>query len=741
MDSLESKAGLPASLFLPTAAAKQPPHFPATHTTLTAVISTLAMGGAEKIVLEWAASVVQHTATRFNVRLVVLRSAECEWPLPPGVLITRLALENPLQQLEALARTLVKAGNPTVLCHLLRADERAALTRGGARAIPVLHNAEQGWSEGADTLARAPQVITVSRAAEMELKKAGVRTPCSVIRHLPRTPGAPANGHAWRERWAIPRDALVIGMLGAVKPQKDYPRALHLFAALLAQRDAWLVILGGPVGRDGPAAWYAVLATAQRLGIAHRVRLPGFVGDAVNALPAFDLLLNTSQYEGLSIATLEALAAGLPAVVSAVGGQGEVQAPGLTLVDSSASEATWLTAITQAAGTKPDAPAWRGFPAHRLWTLFHLPPPSTHAHGTLFVTANLNAGGAQRSLVNLACALHGAMRFEIAVCGNSSTDYFYDTLTARGITVHRSAATRDCFDHAEELCNYLILNMFSTICFWNTDAKVKLLLSKALQHTCVRIIDVSPGGYAFEEMSAVADFQQWIAFDEAAYYVRLDALVLKFKGDAPAGVRKRMQVIPNGVPSPQRLRLKSAAENKTTRIVVSGRIAPSKFLLEILAAMRLLWQQHPRVELHVLGTVEARHAEYGQALMGAIGSELNHRVYLHGECFDAPERVADYDIALVLGEHQGCPNAVLEALAAGVPVVANDSGGTREQVLHQRTGLLIHSTAPTDVAQALAQLIDDPVLARKLAQAGRKRVEKRFSMQRMLRAYRKLLNV
>ena len=741
MDSLESKAGLSASLFLPTAAVKQPPHFPATRTTLTAVISTLAMGGAEKIVLEWAASVVQHTATRFNVRLVVLRSAECEWTLPPGVLITRLALENPLQQLEALARTLVKAGNPTVLCHLLRADERAALTRGGARAIPVLHNAEQGWSEGADTLARAPQVITVSRAAEMELKKAGVRTPCSVIRHLPRTPGAPANGHAWRERWAIPRDALVIGMLGAVKPQKDYPRALRLFAALLAQRDAWLVILGGPVGRDGPAAWYAVLATAQRLGIAHRVRLPGFVGDAVNALPAFDLLLNTSQYEGLSIATLEALAAGLPAVVSAVGGQGEVQAPGLTLVDSSASEATWLTAITQGAGTKPDAPAWRGFPAHRLWTLFHLPPPNTHAHGTLFVTANLNAGGAQRSLVNLACALHGEMRFEIAVCGNASTDYFYDTLTARGITAHRSAATRDCFDHAEELCNYLILNMFSTICFWNTDAKVKLLLSKALQHTRVRIIDVSPGGYAFEEMSAVADFQQWIAFDEAAYYVRLDALVLKFKGDAPAGVRKRMQEIPNGVPSPQRLRLKSAAENKTTRIVVSGRIAPSKFLLEILVAMRLLWQQHPRVELHVLGTVEARHAEYGQALMGAIGSELNHRVYLHGECFDAPERVADYDIALVLGEHQGCPNAVLEALAAGVPVVANDSGGTREQVLHQRTGLLIHSTAPTDVAQALAQLIDDPVLARKLAQAGRKRVEKRFSMQRMLRAYRKLLNV
>ena len=121
------------------------------------------------------------------------------------------------------------------------------------------------------------------------------------------------------------------------------------------------------------------------------------------------------------MATLEALAAGLPAVVSAVGGQGEVSAPGLTLVDNNADAAMWLAAITQSLKTRPAAPAWLDFPAQRLWTLFHLPAPGhveSNKHnqsGTLFITANLNAGGAQRSLVNLACALHGAMRFAIAV--------------------------------------------------------------------------------------------------------------------------------------------------------------------------------------------------------------------------------------------------------------------------------------------------------------------------------------
>ena len=88
--------------------------------------------------------------------------------------------------------------------------------------------------------------------------------------------------------------------------------------------------------------------------------------------------------------------------------------------------------------------------------------------------------------------------------------------------------------HAEEACNLLFLRGFSTLCLWNVDAKVKLLLAKALEHTRVRLIDVSPGGYAFEEMNAVANFQQWIAFGETQYYARLDALVLKFKGNGPA---------------------------------------------------------------------------------------------------------------------------------------------------------------------------------------------------------------
>ena len=522
-------------------------------------------------------------------------------------------------------------------------------------------------------------------------------------------------------------------MIGGVKPQKAYPRALRILASI-ARSDTHLVIVGGPTGRDGAIAWQAILAQARRLGVEARVRLPGFVAGAVDCLPAFDLLLNTSRYEGVSIATLEALAAGLPVVASAVGGQGELPASGLALVPFPAPDACWADAVESALNGRPMPPAWRGAPTHRMWTLFHLPRPRAHHAAILFVTANLNAGGAQRSLVNLALTLNGSSAFEIAVCGHSSSAHF----ARAGVRATRTADSRDCFDHAEALVRHIERQGFATVCFWNVDAKVKLLVSKALHATAVRLVDVSPGAYAFEEMDATRDFQGWLAHSAGDYYARLDSLVTKYRAATPASARGKVTVIRNGVPLPLRTATKTTGAI-AHRIVMSGRIAPSKFIVEAVEAMRVLWREHANAELHVLGPAEPRHAAYARTLLEAIGPELGRRVFLHGAAADAPERLADFAIALVLGEHQGCPNAVLEALAAGVPVVANDSGGTRELVIHERTGLLLATRHPRAIAGALSRVLAERALAQRLSRAGRKHVEKHFSMQRMSASYQRLL--
>ena len=106
---------------------------------------------------------------------------------------------------------------------------------------------------------------------------------------------------------------------------------------------------------------------------------------------------------------------GVPVVASRVGGQGELDGPGLTLVPKDAPQEAWIDAVMRSIGSRPEPPSWAGFSSHRLWTLAHLARPFHPMEGlgaeasakaaVLFVTANLNAGGAQRSLVNLATTL------------------------------------------------------------------------------------------------------------------------------------------------------------------------------------------------------------------------------------------------------------------------------------------------------------------------------------------------
>jgi hypothetical protein len=217
MDTVERgvRHAILAALLAPERAAEQPPLFPPARQALSAAVASLAPGGAERIVLDWAAG----CAARHPVRLLVLRDVACEWPLPRGLAVTRL--RGDFAALERAGADIAAGANPVVLCHLLTREERDALRRGGANPVPVLHNAMAGWREAAGDLSDCGFALAVSRHAAGELRAAGWRGHCEVVRHVPRTPVLrPGSREAWRARWGLPHDALVIGMVGAVKPQK-----------------------------------------------------------------------------------------------------------------------------------------------------------------------------------------------------------------------------------------------------------------------------------------------------------------------------------------------------------------------------------------------------------------------------------------------------------------------------------------------------------------------------------------
>ena len=106
---------------------------------------------------------------------------------------------------------------------------------------------------------------------------------------------------------------------------------------------------------------------------------------------------------------------------------------------------------------------------------------------------------------------------------------------------------------------------------------------------------------------------------------------------------------------------------------------------------------------------------------------------------DVPDILAASDIVVLASRFgEGCPNAVLEAMAAGKPVVAARSGGTPEVVVDGETGLLYRPGDVTALRETLIRLAGDPALRRQLGEAGRARVVEHFGVDRMVKEYESL---
>jgi len=130
-------------------------------------------------------------------------------------------------------------------------------------------------------------------------------------------------------------------------------------------------------------------------------------------------------------------------------------------------------------------------------------------------------------------------------------------------------------------------------------------------------------------------------------------------------------------------------------------------------------------------------------LRSAIAGELERkglapRVDLPGSRDDVPEVLASAGIFVLSSRSEGFPVSVLEAMAAGLPVVASDVGGVSEAVVHGETGLLVPANDPAGLAGALEQLLRDAPLRRRLGAAGLERARREFDVARFRSAHLEL---
>jgi glycosyltransferase involved in cell wall biosynthesis len=220
---------------------------------------------------------------------------------------------------------------------------------------------------------------------------------------------------------------------------------------------------------------------------------------------------------------------------------------------------------------------------------------------------------------------------------------------------------------------------------------------------------------------------------EAALYLRLERLGARWcraivavstdERDAglAAGVGRREQyrVIPNGVDVG---RFDVPREPVPGRILFLGRLAPQKRPdLAVRAVARL-----DGAELHLANDGPER------AAVERLAAELGvaDRVRLLGYRDDVPELLSHAACLLLTSDYEGASLTVLEAMAAGVPVVATRVGGVEEAL--DGAGVVVEPGDEDAVAAGLERVLGDPEAATRLGEAGRRRARERFTRERMV---------
>lgn len=122
---------------------------------------------------------------------------------------------------------------------------------------------------------------------------------------------------------------------------------------------------------------------------------------------------------------------------------------------------------------------------------------------------------------------------------------------------------------------------------------------------------------------------------------------------------------------------------------------------------------------------------------------MGEKIFLLGFRNDAPALMHHFDIFCLLSDYEGTPNAVMEAMAAGVPVIATRVGGIPQLVKHEVCGLLIPPRDVESFKSALCYLLSEPQVAERMGIAGREIIQTTYGCthraEELLNIYRKLL--
>lgn len=199
---------------------------------------------------------------------------------------------------------------------------------------------------------------------------------------------------------------------------------------------------------------------------------------------------------------------------------------------------------------------------------------------------------------------------------------------------------------------------------------------------------------------------------------------------------KRVKLVANGIDAESFSKgqpvLRPLPQLKDKQVIgFVGRLAREKGLVHLMRAAQSIVRENPNVAFVLAGD-----GPFRKELLGMVKElDIKNHVLLLGTRSDVADVYASMDVFVLPSLNEGMPMAVLEAMAAGKPVVATTVGEIPELVQDGETGLLVRPADPSQLAAALTRLLTSPGLCKEMGRRGFDRVSAYFSAQAMVETY------
>lgn len=165
-----------------------------------------------------------------------------------------------------------------------------------------------------------------------------------------------------------------------------------------------------------------------------------------------------------------------------------------------------------------------------------------------------------------------------------------------------------------------------------------------------------------------------------------------------------------------------------------GRLIERKGQFDVLEAWPRIKEAHPNAHCVFVGDGAER--ETLQERVATMG--CGESIHLVGTRDDIPALLDLFDVFVFPSHHEGLPGALIEAMAAELPIVASAISGNTELIEDERTGLLVPPKNPSALGDAVVSLLDDPARAQTLAHAAREEAYGRFTLDEMVDTFERL---